>query len=100
MKAYVIALSVAALLVLAGCNRQPSQEVNTQPATTSAPSATVRPNEIEINKDNDTLMKPVKKPINVKLKRDFKGEYSWDIVGTDVKEIIKINRELQKEFPN
>ncbi|MBF0553050.1 MAG: hypothetical protein HQK96_00665 [Nitrospirae bacterium] len=102
MNASVLVLSMAALLVLAGCNGQPTQALNTQPAVSAAPSAAVRPNEIEINKDNDTLMKPVekKKPVNVKLKRDFKGEYGWDIVGTDVKEIIKINRELHKEFPN
>ncbi|MBF0565377.1 MAG: hypothetical protein HQK89_09050 [Nitrospirae bacterium] len=40
-----------------------------------------------------------KKSVHVKLRRSFKGEYSWDLTGDDVKEILKINRELKKEFP-
>ncbi|MBF0567176.1 MAG: hypothetical protein HQK89_18280 [Nitrospirae bacterium] len=40
-----------------------------------------------------------KKIVHVKLRRSFKGEYSWDLTGDDVKEILKINRELKKEFP-
>ncbi|MBF0457637.1 MAG: hypothetical protein HQK99_07060 [Nitrospirae bacterium] len=94
MKAFVFVVVV----LLAACDRQPAQPLNAPAAATTTP--VVRPNEIEIGKDNDTSMKPVKKPINVKLKRSFKGEYSWDIVGTDVKEMIKTNRELQNEFPN
>ncbi|MBF0321260.1 MAG: hypothetical protein HQL01_15835 [Nitrospirae bacterium] len=99
-----IILALAVMLVFAGCNReQPALVVNTPPplAVTPSPSNTpARHDEIEITKDNITAAKPAKKAINVKLKRSFKGEYSWDIVGTDIKEIIKINRELQKEFPN
>lgn len=112
MNASVLILSVAALLIFAGCNNdQKVQTISAQPAASVAPSATppqivpnppVRGNEIEITRDNDTAAKPIekKKAINVKLKRSLKGEFSWDIVGTDVKEIIKTNRELQKEFPN
>lgn len=95
MKAFVFVVVV----LLAGCNNRPAQTLNSQPAP-AINTPVVRSGEIEVSKDNDTAMKPVKKPVNVKLKRSFKGEYSWDIVGTDVKEMIKTNRELQTEFPN
>jgi hypothetical protein len=102
VKAAVFVVISIALMFAAGCNREPEKAVKVQPPATAAPSAPVRPNEIEFSKDNDTAMKQIekKKQVNIKLKRSFKGEYSWDIVGTDIKEIIKTNRELKKEFPN
>ncbi|MCG6551934.1 MAG: hypothetical protein L7F77_06375 [Candidatus Magnetominusculus sp. LBB02] len=67
------------------------------PAQSASPAPTIRPNEFQYAKDNETAVKP-KKPVSVKLKRSAKGEYSWDIGGTDTKEIIRTNRELQEEF--
>jgi hypothetical protein len=100
MKAGIFVLTI--FVLAAGCSREPAQTVITQPAATATPGPTIRPGEIEFKKDNDTALKPIekKKQINIKLKRSYKGEYSWDIVGTDTKDIIRTNRELQKEFPN
>jgi hypothetical protein len=37
-----------------------------------------------------------KKPVKVKLKRLAGGNYTWDITGDDVDEIVKADRELRK----
>jgi len=37
-----------------------------------------------------------KKPVRIKLKRTAKGEYSWDLTGDDVDEILKIDRRLRR----
>ena len=42
----------------------------------------------------------LKKPVKIKLKRNAKGEYSWDLSGNDADKIIeadkKLNNALQK----
>ncbi|MFN3479279.1 MAG: hypothetical protein ACK415_02740 [Thermodesulfovibrionales bacterium] len=36
------------------------------------------------------------KPVKVKLHRNNKGEYSWDVTGDNVDEIIKADKKLRK----
>lgn len=36
------------------------------------------------------------KPVRIKLHRNNKGEYSWDITGDNVDEIIKADKRLRK----
>lgn len=36
------------------------------------------------------------KPVKIKLHRNNKGEYSWDITGDNVDEMIRADRKLRK----
>lgn len=36
------------------------------------------------------------KPVKIKLHRNNKGEYSWDITGDNVDEIIRADRKLRR----
>jgi predicted secreted protein len=36
------------------------------------------------------------KPVKIKLKRNAKDDYSWEISGDDVNEIVKTDRGLRK----
>ena len=38
------------------------------------------------------------KPVKIKLKRNAKNDYSWEINGDDVEEIIKAEKTLRKEL--
>ena len=40
------------------------------------------------------------KPVKIKLKRNTKGEYSWDISGDNVDEIIKADKRLKEGLKN
>ncbi len=40
-------------------------------------------------------MKP-KKPVKIKLKRSGKGEYSWDLSGDNVDDVVKTDKRLRK----
>ncbi|MBF0338558.1 MAG: hypothetical protein HQL05_12090 [Nitrospirae bacterium] len=53
----------------------------------------------DVKKDPSISNLPPKKPVHIKLKRNFKGEYSWDLTGDNLKDMLKLNAELQKEFP-
>jgi hypothetical protein len=37
-----------------------------------------------------------KKPVRIKLKRTSKNEYSWELTGDDVDEVVKADRKLRK----
>lgn len=37
-----------------------------------------------------------KKPVKIKLKRSAKGEYSWDLAGDSVDDIVKTDKRLRK----
>ncbi len=37
-----------------------------------------------------------RKPVRIKLKRDFQGRYSWEITGDSVDEIINADKRLKK----
>ncbi len=36
--------------------------------------------------------------VKIKLKRDGKNVYSWEINGSDVNEILKVNEKLRKQL--
>ncbi len=46
----------------------------------------------------EELRKSLKGDIKVKLKRDAKGNYSWEIQGRDVGEVLKANEALKKRL--
>jgi len=39
-----------------------------------------------------------KKPVKIKLKRSSKGEYSWDLSGDSVDDIVKADKRLRKSL--
>jgi cytochrome c oxidase assembly protein Cox11 len=39
-----------------------------------------------------------KKPVKIKLKRSAKGEYSWDLSGDNVDDVVKADKRLRKQL--
>ena len=37
-------------------------------------------------------------PVKIKLKRSRKGEYSWDLSGSDADEVLKIDKKLKESL--
>lgn len=52
--------------------------------------------QIQVSKDKTLQYAKPKKPVKIKLHRDKKGEYSWDITGENVDDIIKADRRLRQ----
>lgn len=57
----------------------------------------------EISQENyerqiEELKKAVKQDIKIRLKRDSKGSYSWEIQGKDVNEVLKVNDILKRRL--
>jgi len=40
------------------------------------------------------------KPVKIKLKRNAKGEYAWDLSGNDAEKIIEADKKLRESLKN
>lgn len=49
-------------------------------------------------KQIEELKKAIKGDVRIKLKRDGKGNYSWEIQGKDVNEVLRINEILKRRL--
>jgi len=52
--------------------------------------------QVQVTKDKVLQYAKPKKPVKIKLHRDKKGEYTWDITGESVDDIIKADRRLRQ----
>lgn len=52
--------------------------------------------QVQVTKDKALQYAKPKKPVKIKLHRDKKGEYSWDITGENVDDVIRADRRLRQ----
>jgi hypothetical protein len=52
-------------------------------------------NEIQLKKQPEIQQVKPHKPVKIKLHRTAKGEYSWDLTGDSVDEIVKADKRLR-----
>ena len=52
----------------------------------------------QYQKELDEIKKSLKGDIKIKLKRESKGGYSWEVTGKDAQEVIKANEVLRKKL--
>ncbi len=78
-------------LILFSCVR-PEQPAVPAKQPVQIQGETVSPKEL------DEIKKTLKGDIKIKLKKDGKGAYSWEISGRDAQEILKVNDSLRKRL--
>jgi hypothetical protein len=49
-------------------------------------------------KELETVREELKRDVKIKLRRDGKGNYSWEIQGKDVNEVLRINETLARKL--
>jgi hypothetical protein len=54
--------------------------------------------ETQYKKEMEEIRKSLKGDLKIKLKRDGKGAYMWEITGKDPQEILKANDTLRKRL--
>jgi hypothetical protein len=54
--------------------------------------------EAQYKKEMDEIKKNLKGDVKIKLKKDGKGGYSWEITGKDAQEVLKANDALKKKL--
>lgn len=78
------------LLMIIACERK-----NLTPqATSESPSIP----KVIVEKERADRENPLAPEIKIKLKRDGKDNYSWELSGSDVDQILKVNEKLRKQL--
>ncbi len=87
-----ITLAVWIMLIscLVACDRKsPSSEIKSESA--SVPK-------VILEKERVEREKPLPPEVKIKLKKDGKDSYSWELAGSDVDQILKVNEKLRKQL--
>lgn len=51
---------------------------------------------LQFSRDRQIEQVKPKKPVRIKLHRTAKGEYSWDLTGDNVEDVVKADQRLRK----
>ncbi len=85
-----LALPIVFVFFLAGCEKKsfPPQAKSENP---SAP-------QVVVEKEKAERERPLPPEVKIKLKKDGKDSYSWELSGSDVDQILKVNEKLRKQL--
>lgn len=86
----ILIVIVALIFFLIACEKKslPPQGKSESP---SVPKVIVEKEKIEREQ-------PLPPEVKIKLKKDGKDSYSWELTGSDVDQILKVNEKLRKQL--
>jgi hypothetical protein len=86
----ILIVIVALIFFLIACEKKslPPQGKSENP---SVPKVIVEKEKIEKEQ-------PLPPEVKIKLKKDGKDSYSWELTGSDVDQILKVNEKLRKQL--
>jgi hypothetical protein len=87
-KLLIIFAGFVFLIIACGKNPLPSEEKSEGP---SIPK-------IVVEKEKEEKGLPLPPEVKIKLKKDGKESYSWELTGSDVDQILKVNQKLKKQL--
>ena len=83
----ILVLCVLMVFIIA-CEKNPLPPQG-KPEASSVPKVTV-------DKERTDRELPLPPEVKIRLKRDGKDNYSWELSGSDVDQILKVNEKLKK----
>jgi hypothetical protein len=86
----ICSLSLSGVLLVAACEGRPLSP----PGKSESPSVS----KVVIEREEGEREEPLPPEVKIKLKRDGKDAYSWEISGSDVNQILKVNEKLKKQL--
>jgi hypothetical protein len=86
----ILTVLAALIFFLIACEKKslPPQEKLESP---SVPKVMVEKEKVEKEQ-------PLPSEVKIKLKKDGKDSYSWELTGSDVDQILKVNEKLRKQL--
>jgi hypothetical protein len=61
-------------------------------------SENVPVSKVTVEKEKAGKEQPLPPEVKIKLKRDGKNGYSWELSGSDVDQVLKVNEKLKKQL--
>ncbi len=87
MRSPIVFFIVFAFFFL-GCERSPS----------SLQEKTETPPRVIVEKEKEEKEHPIPPEVKIKLKRDGKNNYSWELSGSDVDQILRVDDKLKRKL--
>jgi len=87
MRHPIIYLLLVAFLILACERKLPTPQGKPEP-----------PPKVVVEKEKEEREPPIPPEVKIKLKRDGKNNYSWELSGSDVDQILKVDDKLKKKL--
>jgi len=95
MKIFTILILCFSIIFLnTSCSKAPEKNLQDQLKETKAS----KDGEYQYQKEMEEIKKNIKGDIKIRLKKDAKGGYSWEITGKDANEVLKANEILKKRL--
>lgn len=92
MRLFIICIVLA---ILSACDGKPSPPQG-KPEVLPVPKVIVEKERVEKERvEKEELLPP---EVKIKLKRDGKDNYSWELSGSEVEQILKVNETLRKNL--
>jgi len=89
MKKVLVVLMVLIFSLIACERKSPPPESKSE--SPSVPKVIVEKEKVEKER-------PLPPEVKIKLKKDGKDSYSWELAGSDVDQILKVNEKLRKQL--
>jgi hypothetical protein len=71
---------------------------DSKPSSSQGKSEVLPVPKVTIEKEKMQKEEPLPPEVKIRLKRDGKDNYSWELSSSDVNEILKINEKLKKQL--
>jgi len=84
----MLAASIVVALSVASCENRPSPS----PEKSEPPRAP----KVVVEREKNEREAPLPPEVKIRLKRDGKDNYSWELSGSDADQILKVNEKLRK----
>jgi hypothetical protein len=86
----ILTLCMLVAFVTIACERKPlSSQVKSE--VPSVPK-------VIVEKESTERERPLPPEVKIKLKKDGKDNYSWELSGSDVDQILKVNEKLKRQL--
>ncbi len=69
-----------------------------KPSPTSDPPERASVSKVVVEKGKEDKVQPLPAEVKIKIKKDGKDNYSWEINSSDVDQILKVNEKLKKRL--
>ena len=89
-KAFIILLLMAWSFVLTTCGKE-SFPPQGKSENSSVPK-------VIVEKERMRKEQPLPPEVKIKLKKDGKDSYSWELSGSDVDQVLRVNEKLRKQL--
>ena len=87
-KTFIVIMALIFVLIACGKDSLPPQSKSENPPVPK----------VIVEQEKTGKEQPLPPEVKIKLKKDGKDSYSWELTGSDVEQVLKVNEKLRKQL--